>query len=296
MTHLELIDSHQHAWDQKLFEYPWLSNRPDLPRIALPGGDKRVGVILVEAGARSRQAEAEASWLSELAVTHLQVLGVVAAMSWQRPDTSALSRWAENAVVVGVRIELTPSSSQDAGALSAAMLLADKAGLSVDVLCGFADLPLLERALSLAPEVRTVIDHLGGPPLSSGFTSENAARWADSMRMISAYPNTRVKVSGGHAPTSPAVEVQWREHLVHAVLELFGPTRIMVGSDWPVSNSEPDGVRGRTWFDFVAATLNSAWGPAIAFETAASTYQLAITRVPAFHEPVLRHENGSPTI
>jgi L-fuconolactonase len=274
MPGFELIDAHQHAWDQTRFDYPWLRSRNDLPITALPSRDQQVGVVLIEAGVRGDQVEAEAEWLGELARTHPEVLGVVAALDWQHPDPVTLSRWAKSDTIVGVRIELESASDHNADALADAMRLANGAGLCVDVLCGFDALGLLERALEIAPEIRLVVDHLGGPPRREGFESDEAKRWARSMKLISTYQQTRVKVSGDIAFAAPFQGTRVRDSFVDGVLEAFGSARLMVGSDWPVSSSERTGVRGSQWFDFVAASLGDEWGPAIAGDTAADTYNL----------------------
>jgi L-fuconolactonase len=81
------------------------------------------------------------------------------------------------------------------------------------------------------PELRFVIDHLAKPPIREGALEP----WARLVRPFGELPNAWCKVSG------LVTEADWRTWQVddlgpfvrHAV-EVFSPSRLMFGSDWPV--------------------------------------------------------------
>ena len=90
------------------------------------------------------------------------------------------------------------------------------------------------------PELRIVVDHLGKPP----FGGADWDAWRATLAEVAARPNTVAKVSGLQVPGTPftrrAVRPAWE-----VALELFGPERLMWGSDWPMTVLA--GGYGRTW-------------------------------------------------
>jgi L-fuconolactonase len=92
----------------------------------------------------------------------------------------------------------------------------------------------LEHVPTLAeriPELRIVVDHLGKPPIRAG----KFEPWGRLLRLAAEAPNVYAKLSGldaGDGDHWSAAEIQ--SYVEHA-LELFGPERLMFGSDWPVA-------------------------------------------------------------
>ncbi len=81
------------------------------------------------------------------------------------------------------------------------------------------------------PGLKVVLNHLGNPPVP-----EKAWQpWAGNMARAAALPNMSVKLSAGLA-----LVVKWKwsteeiRRYADYVLELFGPDRVMAGSNWPV--------------------------------------------------------------
>jgi L-fuconolactonase len=77
------------------------------------------------------------------------------------------------------------------------------------------------------------------------------AEWLGQLQRVAGSPNTVAKVSGlrrtGQPYTVEALRPVWE-----AALELFGPGRLMFGSDWPMT--VPDGGY-RPTFDVLAALV-----------------------------------------
>jgi L-fuconolactonase len=97
----------------------------------------------------------------------------------------------------------------------------------------------LERVPEIAarfPKLQLVVDHLGAP---EGISDDEA--WAGSIERAAAFPQVYCKLSG-----LLRLGVYAR-HAVRRALALFGPARLMFGSDWP--SSLPDHI----WKENLAA-------------------------------------------
>jgi L-fuconolactonase len=105
------------------------------------------------------------------------------------------------------------------------------AGLAFDLVIRRHQLPAAARLARDLPDVAFVLDHLGKPALP---TAKHGG-WARDLRTFAQLPNTTAKLSG------LATEADWtawtaedlRPAVEHA-LDVFGPSRLMFGSDWPV--------------------------------------------------------------
>ncbi|MBV8607856.1 MAG: amidohydrolase family protein, partial [Singulisphaera sp.] len=107
----------------------------------------------------------------------------------------------------------------------------ERHGVPFDLLCFVKHLrhvPALARHL---PDLPMVIDHLAKPRIKEHRTDD----WLPHFRAAAAFPNVSCKLSG------MITEADWRswtvddlKPYVRAALELFGPGRLMFGSDWPV--------------------------------------------------------------
>jgi L-fuconolactonase len=80
------------------------------------------------------------------------------------------------------------------------------------------------------PGLRIVVDHLGKPP----YGGADWERWRNTLREVAAHPNTTAKVSGLQVPGRPFSSAEVRPAW-EVALELFGPERLMWGSDWPLT-------------------------------------------------------------
>jgi len=104
-------------------------------------------------------------------------------------------------------------------------------GVPLDVEMRAADFPALLRLAERLPGVRLAIDHMARPGFRNGFTGE----WARGMEAAARLPQVFCKISGlltevGRLPWSAAPMRPFVEH----ALAVFGPERLMFGSEWPV--------------------------------------------------------------
>jgi predicted TIM-barrel fold metal-dependent hydrolase len=251
---LPVVDAHLHWWDRTANPYPWLA--PGSPRPAL--GDHRALM-------RDRRA---ADWLEEIGV----LLPVVAGVHVEAgcADPLAEARWvAEEAARAGLpvvhvaRVDLTRADARERIAELAALdhvrglrmrlnadpRIAGRAGIADEPAFreGFAELarhgllfelsifpPQAAEGVRLArdfPGVPIVLNHLGWPRIEEGL--DDRAGWRAAMAALAACPGLTVKLS-----MLFPIDRAWRAEVIRPfvleTLELFGPERVMWGSNWPI--------------------------------------------------------------
>ncbi|MEW1689379.1 amidohydrolase family protein [Streptomyces sp. NPDC091265] len=105
------------------------------------------------------------------------------------------------------------------------------AGLVYDLVVQPHQLPAAVRVAALLPGLTFVLDHAGKPPIVTG----ELHPWADDLRALAALPNTVCKLSGLVTEADVhAWTVEGLRPYADTVLDAFGPSRLMFGSDWPV--------------------------------------------------------------
>jgi len=145
------------------------------------------------------------------------------------------------------------------------------AGLSFDIVTLPEQLPAAVTAARSVPELSFVLDHMGGPPASSGRDVADGP-WAAAIRDLAALPNVTCKLSGVH--TSPPRAGDLRPSY-EVVLGAFGSERLMFGSDWPVSALEATYTQVCDLYRELAAQLSSAELEAVFDRTARRVYRLS---------------------
>ncbi|WP_432827486.1 amidohydrolase family protein [Dactylosporangium sp. CA-092794] len=275
------VDAHHHLWDIAA-GYDWL-DAPELAPIRRTFGpdDLRpelaaAGVthtVLVEGG---RCDAAEAAVLLAHARATPQIAGVVA---WDDPAAPAFPAYrdlpgAEH--LVGLRAQI---QAEDNGYLDRADVLdglrrIGAAGLAFDLVVRPDQLAAAARAAARLPDVRFVLDHLGKPRIRAG----GLAPWRAAVAELAARPNVSAKLSG------LVTEAEWdrwtpedlRPYTEQA-LELFGPARLMWGSDWPVCTLAASYGRIRSLADELLRPLTTdAERERILTGTATEVYRLPV--------------------
>jgi L-fuconolactonase len=144
-------------------------------------------------------------------------------------------------------------------------------GLPYDLLVRPHHLPLLPELARRVSALRMVIDHLAKPPIAA----REIQPWARGMEAAAALPQVCCKLSGmiteaNWESWSPADLKPYVDH----VYRLFGPDRLLFGSDWPVC------LTAGTWKEVLAA-FTQTLGPLpmevrskLLGETAANFYGL----------------------
>jgi L-fuconolactonase len=241
------LDAHQHFWNYSPVEYEWIdASMAALQRDFLPHDLKPLldqsgmdGSIAVQA----RQSLDETRWLLELAAQNNFVKGVVGWVDLCSPHVEEqLGEFADNEWLVGVRhvvqgepddrFMLRPEFQRGIARLA-------RFGLTYDLLLFPRHLPVAVELVREFPEQRFVLDHIAKPAIADGVAEPQLRSrfesWSRDMRELAKFANVSCKLSG------MVTEARWGKWTqedflpyLDAVLEAFGPSRLMIGSDWPV--------------------------------------------------------------
>jgi predicted TIM-barrel fold metal-dependent hydrolase len=274
-----IFDAHVHFWDPWARRYAWLDGHPRLRRRFGPedyeSGRHDVGAMtFVQADCRDDEALDEARWVGELAARDARVRGIVAhaPLHLGAGARDALAAVAAQPGVVGARFLLQDepeSLLRDPGLADGVRLLADY-GLSFDLCVRHHQVRAVGELVAACPEVLFVLDHLGKPPVAAGELDP----WRTDLALLAASGRVVCKLSGLTTEAAPgwrAADV--RPYLDYA-LDVFGPGRCMVGSDWPVCTLA---TTVEAWFDVVLDALeglSAVERDAVLRGTAASVYGL----------------------
>lgn len=222
-----IIDTHIHLYDPTRPQgVPWPPKTdPLLYKPTLPGEFAALvrplgvtGTVVVEASAWVEDNQ----WVLDLAKDNPMILGHVGHLEAGTSEfRQHLARFSKNPLFRGIRLN---GNAITAGVDRAAFLedlqrLAG-AGLMLDAIGNASMLPSLLKLTEKIPKLRIAIDHMPSEPPG----------WPDrreELRRLAGNPQVYAKVSG---------VVGSKPGLLDEVWGMFGPDRVMYGSNWPVSN------------------------------------------------------------
>ena len=237
-----IVDAHHHFWDPAAAEYPWLTD--ELAAIRRPFGPDDLAPLLRQTGVDATVLVQTRSSVEET----VEFLATAGSTPWIRGVVGWVDLTDEGVGDVVAQLRAGAGGDRLAGIRHQAhdepdpdWLVRDdvvrgiaavgRAGLVYDLLVRPRELP---AALALArrlPSVTFVIDHVAKPPIAAGALEP----WSTLLAPFGNLENVACKVSG------MVTEAEWtawtpadlRPYVDH-VLEVFGPDRLLFGSDWPV--------------------------------------------------------------
>lgn len=276
---MTLIDAHAHLWDTKTLDYPWIEAEASLPRSFLPddlrAGDRETtSSVFVQAECLPSQGLDEARWVAGLGASDLS--GIVAFAPLDTDGArAALDALAEEDLVVGVRRLLQGEGAEifaDETFHEGLVALSER-GWSFDACVRWTQLGALGGLAQRHESLAIVLDHLGKPPIDDPDPAA-FARWRDDLAALAALPRVSVKLSGLPAETTQEPTADLLGPWLRAVVDLFGPSRCMLGSDYPVSIR--GGAPRSEWFELVrnAVQLSSGEWDEVREGTARRVYRL----------------------
>ena len=256
------IDAHHHFWHYDPVEYGWIDDsmrvirRDFLPPDLKPAMDAAgiSGAVSVQA----RQTVEETQWLLEFAAKLQFIRGVVGWAPLIDPAVGdVLAQMAQNPKLRAVRHVLQGERDPFY------MLRTDfnrgidelkPLGLAYDILIFERHLPQTIEFVDRHPDQIFIVDHLAKPRLRERAISP----WRENLRDLARRPNVYCKISG---LVTEADYTAWTpeqlQPYIETVLEAFGPSRTMFGSDWPVCLVAID---YKPWVDLVASAIQSLSG------------------------------------
>jgi L-fuconolactonase len=245
------IDSHQHFWRPSRGDYGWLrAGEPALAPLLRDFLPEHLEPMLHASGVartvlvQAADSTAETDYLLELASRHAFIGGVVGWVDLGRRDAvQILERWARNPKFKGVRPML--QDMPDVGWIAHgphpdAVRCMVELGLRLDALVNPAHLPALLSFVRQWPDLQVVIDHGAKPAMQAGSQAGWELGWHRAMSGFAALSQVSCKFSGLLTEMPQADRASFLDIVAtlrpvwRALLEWFGPTRMMWGSDWPV--------------------------------------------------------------
>jgi L-fuconolactonase len=280
-----VIDAHHHLWDPALADYPWMTDElapirrrfdvDDLvPLLDATGVDATVLIQTRSSAAESREFLATAAGSGRIA-------GVVGWVDLTSPavadQLAALRDGPGGERLIGIRHQVHDEPDPDwllRPDVVRGLVAVERAGLVYDLLVRARELPAALEIARTMPGLRLVIDHLAKPPIRDGAMFP----WSERLGLFSPLSNVACKLSG------LVTEADWTtwstEDLapyVDRALELFGPGRLLFGSDWPVSLLAAPYERVVDTARALIAGLSRAEQGAVMGGTAVGVYDLRIT-------------------
>ena len=291
-----VIDAHLHLWNTERLRYEWLQRPGNAAinrtfgfedfrsRAAAAGVDR---AVLVQADDTAADTEA----MFEVAAAHPEIAGVVAWVPLDRPDEAAagLDQLGKRPGFAGIRNLIHDRPDPDwllRPEVGEGLALLEQRGIPFDVISvlprHLSHVPVLSERY---PSLRMVLDHLSHPPLGGtdpvgpgSYT--DVAHWGELITAAARNPLVSAKISGLYPP-DPDWTAGHIRHVVEFALELFGPDRLMFGSDWPVAELGGGYAKVRTELSSLFDQLSPAEREAVLGGTATRFYALG--------------DNGPPT-
>lgn len=296
MTDQPIIDAHHHIW--KLDAVPWLKG-PQVPRIFGDYGPLRrdhgieeylancraqgvVRSVFIQINVAPGAEAEEVAWAQSVADATGFPHGIVGYADLAAPNLrEVLDRQGSCANLRGIRQQLHWHENPLYRFASTATLMRDPAWLA-----GMAELDRRELSFDLQvftsqmadaaelarrfPETLFVLQHAG---MLEDRSAAGWQAWRAGMRRLAACPNVVSKLSGlGTFEHACSVEL-WKP-VVLETLEIFGTTRCLFGSNWPIET---------LWTDYAAiigtmreclAGLTAEERAAVLHDNALSVYRL----------------------
>ncbi len=232
------LDAHQHFWNYESKRHSWISEEMKILRRDFPPGDlfpllKDAGIdgcVALQADESLRETE----YLHDLAIQHAEIKAVVgwADLMSDKLD-EVLDGFSSFSKLKGYREILQskdPEYMLQKNFIRGIRKLTLR-GYSYDILVYPEHLKASVKLIDACPNQPFALDHLAKPPIKEG----NWKEWKKNMEPLAERELVSCKLSG------LTTEADWKKWTpdelipyLEIALELFGPSRLMYGSDWPV--------------------------------------------------------------
>lgn len=250
------IDAHQHFWSLAERQGAWPP--PQLVPIYRDFYPEDLGGLLHRHGVastvlvQSLPSEADTHFMLDLSERYSFIGAVVGWTDLKAPDApQRIAALAARPKLRGLRPMLQDLDDDGwiddpvAAPAVAAML---RHGLCFDALVLPRHLPALLAFARRFPQLPLVIDHLAKPAMQGA----PDACWLRDMTRLAAEPQVHCKLSGMVTEAGAGWTLEQLRPYARHILQVFGPDRVLWGSDWPVLTLAAD---YGSWIDASAALL-----------------------------------------
>jgi L-fuconolactonase len=240
------IDCHMHFWTLAMEPYYALWMSPDLkvlygdygPRDARPltAANDVDGVVLVSAASSIH----ETGYLMGLADATDFIRGVVGWIDMLAPTAAVdLAGWAKFHKFKGIRPYLQDTPEDDwilRPDLDPVIRAAIELGVTFDALIKPRHILNTVRFIERYPSLPVIVDHMAKPAIrDDGFEP-----WRRDMEEFRSLTHVYCKLSGILTEDGPSWTPERLKPYFDTVIDIFGPDRLVFGSDWPVVNLVAD--------------------------------------------------------
>lgn len=253
-----IIDTHHHLWNYNPVEFDWIDDEMAAIRKSFLPADLQAtlvntgveGVVTVQA----RQSLEETDWLLKLASENDFMKGVVGWLPLADENIQQiLDGYKSNPWLKGVRhvVQGEPDPEFILGKdFNRGIWLLKNYNLVYDILIFEQQLPNAIRFVDQHPGQQFVVDHIAKPKIKI----DELEPWAKNIKELAKRENVSCKISG---MVTEADYKLWTEEQLNpyfeTVLEAFGPSRLLFGSDWPVCLVA---TNYSNWLDIVKKTIS----------------------------------------
>ncbi|MFI2105617.1 amidohydrolase family protein [Isoptericola sp. NPDC019693] len=282
-----VVDAHHHLWVRARHPQDWIDPATmaaidaDFTPADLPAAAHGVDATVV---VQSVSRWSETDELLDVAASPAgRAAGVAGVVGWAdlfdpalEDRLAALREGPGGDRLVGIRTMVQAEADPDyldRPDVHAGIAAVGAAGLPFDLVVRADQLGSCARLAAALPGTRFVLDHLAKPPLATG----DLDAWRRDLAALAGRPNVVAKLSG------LVTEARWDSWTVddlrpaadHA-LDVFGPDRLLLGSDWPVCLLASGYGRWLAAADELLSGLSPDERAAVRGRTAVATYGLAV--------------------
>jgi len=262
-----IVDAHHHLWDLSRFPYRWLAPEAPPRRFGDHGAIKRdylpvdyradfeglnlIGSVHVQANCGAEDPVAETAWLQNLADSAACPTAIVAEVDLTRADAAKqIERHRQYARLRGVRalaawdrvgrwrFATRPGILGEPAFRAGAATLA-AAGLSLDLVVVPEQLTEVVQLAKAIPDLPIAINHLAQIEPSVPGSAES---WHAGIASLADCRSVHMKLSGLWT-----IDLNWSPEKLHPfvdrAVDMFGPQRLMYGSNLPVEKVNTGAAR-----------------------------------------------------
>jgi len=227
-----MIDSHVHFWKLDRGDYGWITpKRPTLSQDYLPSDFQHVVSGTEVAGCIALQAapsETDTEYLLSSAAKHAFIKGVIGWTDLTDPSCHLrLNCWQTHTAFKGIR----PTAGVQAGpdwlsdSHSTGLRELERRNLILEALALPRHVDGIAHIARCHGELQIVINHAAKPG------PDDLKQWARDITTMSGLENVVCKLSG---LTQQSAEPDHHARVCDVLLDVFGPDRLIWGSDYPV--------------------------------------------------------------
>ncbi|MEM7047454.1 MAG: amidohydrolase [Pseudomonadota bacterium] len=239
-----LFDTHQHLIYPDRLGYGWTDGIDALKNQAftlesyhaLTKDQGVMGTLFMEAGTDDPDYSAEVSMIADLMKADESLRGIIA--SCRPEDDSGFEAWLETCAALGVAgyrriLHVMPDDLSQSEAFRANVRKIGAQSKVFDLCVTAKQLPIGLELVRACTNTTFVLNHCGVPDIAGN----DFADWSREITVLAGEPSVICKLSGimaycGVEQNRPQAITPYVDH----VLEVFGPDRMVWGSDWPVIN------------------------------------------------------------